>query len=110
MSSKGLVNPRDQQYINVGEDPPLLEAIAVKNEDSPDFMKRDDILKRIRANMQSWHEVGLEGGDTVRKLVSSHAGSIPLLMNVIQERVGEAHFNRGEATTRAQSRHSRYGL
>ena len=75
MSSKGLVNSRDQQYINVGEDPPLFEAISVRNEESPDFLKRDDALKRIRANMQNWHEIGLEGSDPIRKLVCFHYSS-----------------------------------
>ncbi len=83
MSSKGLINLRDQQYINVGEDPSLLEAVTVKNEDSPNFMKRDDALKRIRANMQGWHEVGLEGADPIRKSVLLHVHSILLLMHGI---------------------------
>lgn len=70
VSTKELINGRDQQYINVGEDLPLFEAVSIKNEDGPEFLKRDDALKRIKANMQSWHEVQRDGDDPIRKYVS----------------------------------------
>ena len=69
VSGKGLINPRDQQYINVSDDSALFEAISIKNEETPDFLKREDALRRIRENMQSWHEVRQEGSDPVRKCV-----------------------------------------
>ncbi|RPD60842.1 eukaryotic translation initiation factor SUI1 family protein [Lentinus tigrinus ALCF2SS1-6] len=67
ISARGLINANDQQYINVGTDQALANAVSIKGEDTPEFMKRDDVLKRVRANMQTWHEIRVEGRDTVRK-------------------------------------------
>ena len=51
-----------QQYINVGEDEPLAQAVYAKGAEPVEFMKREDVLRRIRANMQTWHEIRTEGG------------------------------------------------
>lgn len=67
VSSKQLVNAREQQYINIGEDTALSLAVSNKNEDTPEFLKREETLKRIRDNMQSWHEVRVEGQDPIRR-------------------------------------------
>ncbi|KAH9887063.1 eukaryotic translation initiation factor SUI1 family protein [Cubamyces lactineus] len=67
VSSRNLINANDQQYINVGSDDALARAVSVKGEETPEFMKRDDVLKRIRAHMQTWHEIRAEGRDLVRK-------------------------------------------
>ncbi|PIL26086.1 hypothetical protein GSI_11840 [Ganoderma sinense ZZ0214-1] len=67
IASRLLVNVNDQQYINVGSDSFLAEAVSVKGEDWPEFLKRDEVLKHVRANMQTWHEISVEGRDTVRK-------------------------------------------
>ncbi|KAI0656239.1 eukaryotic translation initiation factor SUI1 family protein [Cubamyces menziesii] len=67
VSSRNLINANDQQYINVGSDDALARAVSIKGEETPEFMKRDDVLKRIRANMQTWHEIRAEGRDVVRK-------------------------------------------
>ena len=69
VSARGLVNANDQQYINVGTDQALAGAVSVKGQDTPEFMKRDDVLKRVRANMQPWHEIRVEGRDTSQKCV-----------------------------------------
>ncbi|KAI0077630.1 eukaryotic translation initiation factor SUI1 family protein [Panus rudis PR-1116 ss-1] len=67
VAAKQLVNPHEQQYVNVAEDEHLYQAVSFKNEDTPEFLKRDDALKRIRDNMQSWHEMKVEGSDPIRK-------------------------------------------
>ncbi|KAH9856271.1 eukaryotic translation initiation factor SUI1 family protein [Lenzites betulinus] len=68
ISSRGLINANDQQYINVGSDQAFAIAVSVKGEDTPEFMKRDEVLRRVRAHMQSWHEITAEGGqEVVRK-------------------------------------------
>ncbi|CDO75463.1 hypothetical protein BN946_scf184823.g17 [Trametes cinnabarina] len=54
-------------YINVGSDQELATAVSLKGEDTADFMKRDEVLKRVRAHMQTWHEIRAEGRDVVRK-------------------------------------------
>lgn len=67
MSSKNLTNVNEQQYINVGEDVALFAATSNKNKENPEFLKRDDALKRIRDNMQEWHEIKTERSGVVRK-------------------------------------------
>lgn len=67
MSSRSLINANDQQYVNVDSDQFLGGAVSVKGEDVPEFLKRDEILKRLRANMQTWHEISAEGRDVVHK-------------------------------------------
>ena len=71
VSSRNLINANDQQYINVGSDDALARAVSIKGEETPEFMKRDDVLKRIRANMQTWHEIRAEGRDVVRKCAAT---------------------------------------
>ncbi|KAF7356792.1 Eukaryotic translation initiation factor SUI1 family protein [Mycena venus] len=76
ITSKSLVNPREQAYINL--DPLLSDAIAPKTkkakgaETAPappvvEFMKRDELTKRILEQMQSWYEVKAPGKDPVVK-------------------------------------------
>ncbi|OBZ74898.1 Translation machinery-associated protein 64 [Grifola frondosa] len=67
VATKNLINARDQQYINVGNDPALLAAATNKNEDAPEFLKREDVLGRLRDHMQSWYEIRVEGQDVIRK-------------------------------------------
>ena len=69
VAAKNLVNAQVQQYINVGEDEILAQAVYVKNEENPEFMKREDALRRIRNNMQIWHEIKTERSDTITKYV-----------------------------------------
>ncbi|EIW56725.1 eukaryotic translation initiation factor SUI1 family protein [Trametes versicolor FP-101664 SS1] len=67
ISSRRLVNANDQQYINVGSDEALAGAVSTKGKDTPEFMKRDEVLKLVRAHMQAWHQITAEGRDIVRK-------------------------------------------
>ncbi|KAL1937903.1 hypothetical protein VTO73DRAFT_12653 [Trametes versicolor] len=67
ISSRRLVNANDQQYINVGSDEALAGAVSTKGKDTPEFMKRDEVLKLVRAHMQAWHQITAEGRDVVRK-------------------------------------------
>lgn len=71
ISSRHLVNANDQQYINVGSDEALAGAVSTKGKDTPEFMKRDEVLKLVRAHMQAWHQITVEGRDVVRKCVYS---------------------------------------
>ncbi|KAJ7468669.1 eukaryotic translation initiation factor SUI1 family protein [Mycena latifolia] len=58
---KGLINPREQAYINL--DPLLSGTIAakVKKGETPaaavEFMKRDELTRNILEQMQPWYEV-----------------------------------------------------
>ncbi|KAI8968620.1 hypothetical protein BD414DRAFT_504220, partial [Trametes punicea] len=67
ISSRNLINTNDQQYINISTDQALANAVSVKGEETPEFMKRDEVLRRVRAHMQTWHEIRAEGRDVVRK-------------------------------------------
>ncbi|KAJ6526619.1 eukaryotic translation initiation factor SUI1 family protein [Mycena vulgaris] len=74
ITAKGLVNPREQAYINL--DSLLSVTIAAKvkkrkgTEPAPtpvEFMKRDELTKNILEQMQSWHEVKAPGKEPVVK-------------------------------------------
>ncbi|KAJ7260911.1 eukaryotic translation initiation factor SUI1 family protein [Mycena haematopus] len=75
ITSKALVNPREQAYINL--DTVLSAAIATKvkkakgTETAPavavEFMKRDELSRAILEQMQSWYEVAAPGRDPVVK-------------------------------------------
>ena len=69
VSTRNLVNAHEQQYVNVGEDEAIAQAVYVKGGQNPEFMKREDVLKRIRGNMQTWHKVGTETSEVVTKSV-----------------------------------------
>lgn len=87
ISSHGLINPNDQQYINVGTDQALASAVSIKGQDA-EFLKLDVVLKRVRTNMQAWYEIRLEGREVIRKYVTrsctvqllSHCGSRRVLL------------------------------
>jgi translation initiation factor 2D len=89
-TSKELINKRDQGYINLN--PPLLTCVASKppgdvakkvakggkssataeqqavEEKVPlEFMKRDELMKRVVERMQGWYEVKAEGKDVVTR-------------------------------------------
>lgn len=67
VTEKQLINPQERQYINVSDDDALWSAVTDKTKERPEFLKRDDALRRIRDNMQSWHRIGIEGGEAVLK-------------------------------------------
>lgn len=65
VSERQLINARDQQYINVGDDDALSSAVSMESGGGSEFMKREDALKRIMDNMESWHCVCVEGGENI---------------------------------------------
>lgn len=77
------MNAREQQYINVSEDAALSSAVSIKNSDAPEFLKREETLKRIRDNMQSWHETNVEGQETIRKYDVSSTSSFSYLTFIV---------------------------
>ncbi|KAH8101298.1 eukaryotic translation initiation factor SUI1 family protein [Cristinia sonorae] len=83
ISERNLVNAREQQYVNVSEDDALSGAVSVKGEERPEFLKREDALKRIKENMQSWHRIGIDGGDVVTK-----KGAVKPISVVVKVRQG----------------------
>ncbi|KAK0481372.1 eukaryotic translation initiation factor SUI1 family protein [Armillaria novae-zelandiae] len=76
ITSKDIVNQRDPAYINLND---LLRSCVVakpstsekgKEPEPPqshDFMRRDDLHKKVLERMQSWYEVRAEGKDPVVK-------------------------------------------
>ncbi|TFK67974.1 hypothetical protein BDN72DRAFT_842359 [Pluteus cervinus] len=75
--SKSLMNPNDQAYINLDE---ALQACLSatpqrksKNGEgepaspTPGFMKREELISRVIAKMQAWHEVSADGRDPICK-------------------------------------------
>ncbi|KAG8215235.1 hypothetical protein J3R82DRAFT_8781 [Butyriboletus roseoflavus] len=69
VAARQLTNARDQSYVNVGTDEVLLSTVRAKGEapESVEFLKREDIIRRLSEKMQSWYEVQAEGKDAVLK-------------------------------------------
>ncbi|KAF9074609.1 hypothetical protein BDP27DRAFT_1416022 [Rhodocollybia butyracea] len=80
IATEQLVNPHDQAYINV--DARLAFCIASKGKPSKnknkassselestevEFLKRDELMKKVMDKMQSWYEVKAEGFEVVKK-------------------------------------------
>lgn len=66
ITSQNLVNPNDQAYINI--DPVLLSALKSKNStEAIEFMKRDELTKKLVEKMQAWHSIGVDGEEQVTK-------------------------------------------
>jgi len=71
--SKQLLNPRDPAYVNVTTDPMLLEGLSDgKSKEKEklqaiEFMKRDEVTKKLIGQMQAWYEIRSEGRDTILK-------------------------------------------
>ena len=57
MRTKDLVNAHEQQYIHALTDDALAAALAEKGAETPEFVHREDALRRVRGNMQAWHAV-----------------------------------------------------
>jgi len=66
IASHNLVNPNDQSYINV--DTLLLSTLSSKNTSEPlEFLKRDELTRRLIDKMQPWYEISVEGNEPVVK-------------------------------------------
>jgi translation initiation factor 2D len=86
IASKNLVNPNVQAYINL--DPLLSEFINAEGQQKKkrnsmleepnllkEYMKREELLKKVVENMQDWYEITREGGEVSQKyVVSSNDG------------------------------------
>ena len=59
------MNPNDRAYINI--DAALLSALKSKNStEEIEFMKRDDLTKKLVEKMQAWYSIGV-GEERVTK-------------------------------------------
>ena len=68
IASHNLVNPNDQAYINI--DTLLKSTIASKNStEELEFMKRDQLTRRLIDKLQPWHEINIEGKEPITKCV-----------------------------------------
>ncbi|KAJ2921757.1 hypothetical protein H1R20_g15343, partial [Candolleomyces eurysporus] len=77
VTAQDLINKRDKSYINLDE---LFNAcLAAKSggkskgkgqetgSELPEFIKRDDLVKRVMAKMQAWYEIRAPGKDPAPK-------------------------------------------
>jgi translation initiation factor 2D len=74
ITSKNLVNPRVQAYINLDD---ALAACVSKasgksknkeaTSDSVEYLRRDELVKALLGRMQNWYEVNIPGKDPIRK-------------------------------------------
>jgi translation initiation factor 2D len=74
VQAKDLINTNNKAYVNL--DDALVSCLATKSkakgqaaepEPPTDFVKRDDLVKRVLAKMQGWYEVAAPGRDPVQK-------------------------------------------
>lgn len=96
VASKQLINAHEQQYINVGQDDALAQAVRTKGDETPDFLKREDALLRIRQNMQTWHEIQTEKSDPILKYASIPPPHDYISHPIIQKGRSKAHLHRRE--------------
>ena len=65
ISTKELVNPHQQQFINI--DDTLRAVLATKGSEIPEFMKRNELSSLLLEKMQGWYRIEIEGKDTILK-------------------------------------------
>jgi len=66
IGSHNLVNPNDQSYINI--DALLSSTLSSKMNAEPlEFLKRDELTRRLVNKMQAWYEISAEGKEPVVK-------------------------------------------
>ncbi|KIP12172.1 hypothetical protein PHLGIDRAFT_370577 [Phlebiopsis gigantea 11061_1 CR5-6] len=72
VQTRNLVNAHEQQYVHALVDDALAAALAQKGNETPEFMVREDALRRVRAGMQAWHTVnGVSGKGAMAPIVVS---------------------------------------
>jgi translation initiation factor 2D len=64
VNEKSLANANDQSYVNLEADNILSTSLGLRGEE---FMKRDEVFRRLLEKMQAWYQVEVEGKDTVLK-------------------------------------------
>ena len=57
VANKKLQNAHEPQYIDVLESSPLHAALDNKKEPVGEHCRRDEALRRLQDNMQSWHSI-----------------------------------------------------
>lgn len=66
IARENLVNPNDRAYINIDE--VLLSTLRSKNStEAIEFMKRDELAKKLVEKMQAWYSIGVDGEERVTK-------------------------------------------
>jgi translation initiation factor 2D len=90
VTARDLINNRDKNYINL--DPLFSACLAAKSggkskgkgqateSELPEFIKRDDLVKRIMAKMQNWYEIRAPGRDPVSKYAASPEYTHPMIL------------------------------
>lgn len=69
VTMRQLTNPQDLSYVNVGTDELLFSTVCAKSKarEGVEFLKRDEVVRRLSEKMQSWYEVRAEGKEPVLK-------------------------------------------
>jgi translation initiation factor 2D len=70
ISANNLVNARDQAYVNVAADNVLATVLGAGGSE---FMKREELIRRVLEKMQAWHEIRIEGKDPLLKCADLYA-------------------------------------
>lgn len=73
VTSKQLLNPQNQAYVDVTEDSTLLDALSDlkacerKQLQEAGFLRRNEVIDKIVGKMQPWFEITGEGREPVVK-------------------------------------------
>lgn len=73
VTAKQILNPQNQAYVNVTEDPVFFDALSDlraserKQLQEVGFLRRNEVADKIINNMQPWYETAGEGKDPVVK-------------------------------------------
>lgn len=60
------MNPNDRAYINI--DAVLLSALKSKNStEAIEFMKKDELTRKLVEKMQAWYSISIDGEERVTK-------------------------------------------
>lgn len=66
IARQNLVNPNDRAYVNI--DPVLLSALKSKNStEAIEFMKKDELTRKLVEKMQAWYSISIDGEERVTK-------------------------------------------
>ena len=63
ITANSLVNAHQRQFINLDE---ALGSLYL-NTEAPEFLKRDELTRKLLDTMQPWHRIEAEGAEPVTK-------------------------------------------
>jgi hypothetical protein len=113
VTQKNLVNPREQQYVNL--DDVLVSVLqsggrVSRAEAPPEFMKREELTRKLADKMQAWHEIQPEDKDAIVRCATPPHLFLFSLNTRSQERPAEANLGSDKDTAGSQGVYAHHKL